>query len=320
MCFNLFCRLESLKKWDGEKISFMFSTNIQGYLPFDDPSIRNLLAKVKRGHFTMPEFHPNIKDLISKMMTVDPAQRITMEGIKNHPAFRFGLPTTYIVPIPIPFPDFSNPIDPSIISVDVKNSLLKIGISEEEIQYGLMSTESNPVKVFVMLLTRQIQLNELPWESSITSIESSQNIPIESIPGHTFGNGVVNQSNLYERKKPIPDVSSPDGFSLAMRVNWFQLDTQYVEYDVDETFGPVVIPLVQLMNALEHIVIQLKYSFFHPNDLQILGRNERDTYLIIDVTFTTAEALSIHLQMKNAAQEDRETLCRAISELTAAVL
>lgn len=52
---------------------------LTGRLPFDDDNIRTLLAKVKVGKFTMPsELNPEAKDLIRRMLEVDPTKRITV--------------------------------------------------------------------------------------------------------------------------------------------------------------------------------------------------------------------------------------------------
>lgn len=52
---------------------------LTGRLPFDDENIRNLLAKVKHGKFAMPQELPaDAKNLISRMLEVDPNRRITV--------------------------------------------------------------------------------------------------------------------------------------------------------------------------------------------------------------------------------------------------
>ena len=51
---------------------------LTGRLPFDDENIRTLLAKVKVGKFIMPsELPADAKDLIRRMLEVDPGKRIT---------------------------------------------------------------------------------------------------------------------------------------------------------------------------------------------------------------------------------------------------
>ena len=52
---------------------------LTGRLPFDDENIRVLLQKVKNGRFSMPADLPNdAKDLITRMLVVDPERRISV--------------------------------------------------------------------------------------------------------------------------------------------------------------------------------------------------------------------------------------------------
>lgn len=58
---------------------------LTGRLPFDDPNMKALLQKVRLGRFEMPvSLHPQARDLIRRMLVVNPAQRITMREIFNH--------------------------------------------------------------------------------------------------------------------------------------------------------------------------------------------------------------------------------------------
>lgn len=59
---------------------------LTGHLPFDDDSIRKLLLKVQSGVYSMPRnLSTEAKDLISRMLLVDPNRRITMRDILAHP-------------------------------------------------------------------------------------------------------------------------------------------------------------------------------------------------------------------------------------------
>ncbi|KAI8802294.1 kinase-like domain-containing protein [Cladochytrium replicatum] len=59
-----------------------------GHLPFDDENTVRLLAKIKAGFFVMPQhISPLAKDLVSKMLVIDPKRRITMDKIMSHPWF-----------------------------------------------------------------------------------------------------------------------------------------------------------------------------------------------------------------------------------------
>ncbi|PWN29491.1 Pkinase-domain-containing protein [Jaminaea rosea] len=59
-----------------------------GRLPFDDPNITRLLHKVRDGRFDMPDaLEPAAKDLIWRMLEVDPEKRYKMSDIIRHPWF-----------------------------------------------------------------------------------------------------------------------------------------------------------------------------------------------------------------------------------------
>lgn len=67
---------------------------LTGRLPFDDENIRILLQKVRLGKFIMPADMPALaKDLISKMLVVDPEKRITV----RLPSLRLDVPQTSLL-------------------------------------------------------------------------------------------------------------------------------------------------------------------------------------------------------------------------------
>lgn len=64
---------------------------LAGFLPFDDPNMNALFNKIERGEYRMARhFSDQAKDLIAKMMTVDPVKRLTIQGIIDHPWFQVG--------------------------------------------------------------------------------------------------------------------------------------------------------------------------------------------------------------------------------------
>lgn len=64
-----------------------------GSLPFDDESIPNLFKKIKGGIYNLPShLSPGARDLIPRMLLVDPLKRITIPEIRQHPWFTLHLP------------------------------------------------------------------------------------------------------------------------------------------------------------------------------------------------------------------------------------
>lgn len=59
---------------------------LTGHLPFNDDSIKKLLLKVQSGRYQMPQnLSKEARDLISKVLVVNPAKRLTTEEILKHP-------------------------------------------------------------------------------------------------------------------------------------------------------------------------------------------------------------------------------------------
>lgn len=58
-------------------------------LPFDDPSIPVTFNLIKQGRYRVPSyFSEELKDLIARMLCVDPLMRISLSQIKEHPWLR----------------------------------------------------------------------------------------------------------------------------------------------------------------------------------------------------------------------------------------
>lgn len=72
-----------------------------GSLPFDDENIPNLFKKIKGGIYTLPShLSSGARDLIPRMLVVDPMKRMTIPEIRQHPWFLEKLPRYLAVPPP----------------------------------------------------------------------------------------------------------------------------------------------------------------------------------------------------------------------------
>ena len=122
---------------------------VTGRLPFDDNNIQRLLQKVQTGQYHLPsELPTDLRDLIRRMLTVDPQQRITLDEIKEHPAFTAFPPRNYVQD------DFESPEEP-IRNPDLRvvQSLVDLGWGDTtQVLSGLATEGSNMEKVFYMQL------------------------------------------------------------------------------------------------------------------------------------------------------------------------
>lgn len=86
-----------------------------GKVPFDDQSMPALHAKIKRGNVEYPSWlSSDCRDLLSRMLVVDPLQRAPLSEIKNHPWMIKGYdkPPDSMVPFRKPI---TLPLDSSVI-------------------------------------------------------------------------------------------------------------------------------------------------------------------------------------------------------------
>lgn len=70
-----------------------------GTLPFDDESIPNLFKKIKSGMYSLPShLSQSARDLILRMLVVDPMKRISIAEVRQHPWYLHKLPAYLALP------------------------------------------------------------------------------------------------------------------------------------------------------------------------------------------------------------------------------
>ena len=98
-----------------------------GYLPFDQPTMALLFKTIARADFEFPEWVVgDAKDLIGRLLTADPAKRITLEEAMAHP----WLQGEGGVKAPMPKTASSLQISPS--EYDLKQAVKALSLKGEE--------------------------------------------------------------------------------------------------------------------------------------------------------------------------------------------
>jgi hypothetical protein len=119
------------------------------------------LANIEKGVYEMPDFDPDVQDLLARLLTVDPARRISLSEIRCHPAVTAGLPEDYRLPSPLPLPIIVRPIagDDAIVAI-----VEQIGFaSRSEVVAQLAAEGSNMAKVFFTMLSQQFDCATIQW-------------------------------------------------------------------------------------------------------------------------------------------------------------
>jgi 5'-AMP-activated protein kinase catalytic alpha subunit len=119
-----------------------------GSLPFDDESIAALFRRIKSGQYQMPSYlSPGARDLISKMLVVDPLSRITIEQIRKHSWFIENLPRYLSLPPPTGYARVRS------INLEVlRECVRRTGFPEEKIVWSMKHGKRNAYTVAYELI------------------------------------------------------------------------------------------------------------------------------------------------------------------------
>lgn len=118
-----------------------------GTLPFDDENIPNLFKKIKSGIYTLPShLSTGARDLIPRMLVVDPMKRITIPEIRQHPWFQAHLPRYLAVPPPDTMQQAKK------IDEEILQEVVKMGFDRNGLVDSLRSRVQNEGTVAYYLL------------------------------------------------------------------------------------------------------------------------------------------------------------------------
>lgn len=252
----------------------------------------------------MPDFPPIFKDLIARMLQIDPANRITIKQIKEHPAFRFGLPDEYEFPVPLPIPYLPDPVNVEEIDELTLTLLMQIGYSDQQELYSDLTKEGpSMAKVFCNMLTANRSVEDLPWHrDEDTMYVDDGNFLIAPDP--------LNPQQFYFQ---LSGVKSLDGFSLVRPVGWANVPTGEYKYDVAQPFIGINLPLEVVLAKIQKMLRAENFEFFHPDDMNIISRRAADMmYLAFKVQRESMDSLQIDLYFKQATQHAIQYLIDAL--------
>ncbi|KAG5520087.1 hypothetical protein PMAC_001163 [Pneumocystis sp. 'macacae'] len=161
---------------------------LTGHLPFDDENVRQLLLKVKAGQFVMPsKISPEGKDLIWRMLDINPHTRIKMTDILKHPFLsKYNhFDTLLDNPSKIPTLDeLKRPVQKrDEIDAEILKNLQTLwrNVSKEVIINRLLSEEVNPEKTFYYLLLKYRKERMQYYENCVEFVNCSRESSVSQI-------------------------------------------------------------------------------------------------------------------------------------------
>ncbi|CAK9869637.1 unnamed protein product [Sphagnum jensenii] len=118
-----------------------------GSLPFDDENIPNLFKKIKGGIYTLPSYlSQGARDLIPRMLLVDPMKRMTIPEIRQHGWVKSHLPRYLTVPPPDTMQQAKQ------IDEDVIQEVVRLGFDRTQLIDSLVNRLQNKATVAYYLM------------------------------------------------------------------------------------------------------------------------------------------------------------------------
>eukprot|EP01062_Namystynia_karyoxenos_P069775 TRINITY_DN65232_c0_g1_i1.p1 TRINITY_DN65232_c0_g1~~TRINITY_DN65232_c0_g1_i1.p1 ORF type:complete len:713 (+),score=170.42 TRINITY_DN65232_c0_g1_i1:119-2140(+) len=121
-----------------------------GHLPFDEDSIPALFKKIKEGRYAPPQgVSAGAKEMIQKILVVDPMVRITIPQIRDSEWFQDGLaPYLALRPSDMAKDTESGQVDPQVLAAAAQ----KLGVPEQQIAQELASGKVSDIVVAYNIL------------------------------------------------------------------------------------------------------------------------------------------------------------------------
>lgn len=137
-----------------------------GRLPFDDEFIPTLFKKINGGIYNLPSYlSSGARSLLQKMLVVNPMNRITIEGIRDHPWFKEGLPE-YLKPV-VEESEFER-VDDKIVGQLGK----AMGYDTDEIKEALKQSGASEIKEAYKIVAENHIMRQDTLRSGAKEMES----------------------------------------------------------------------------------------------------------------------------------------------------
>ena len=171
-----------------------------GYLPFEEKSNDLLYKKITKGEFVTPFYlSDSAKDLLKKVLNVNPERRLDIEGIKNHEWFN----------IINPKPNLSEGllIEKVVIPVDedILKEMKKFGYKINDVRINVLYNKHNHITTTYYLMLRQKVRSCIPSIADLKSRLFKEYINNENNLLEKYGNSIENYISTIKKDETEND-------------------------------------------------------------------------------------------------------------------
>ena len=279
----------------------------------------------------MPEFSEPIKDLISKMLKVEPSERITLDQIKMHPAFVYNFPQDYIVPKPLPLIDPEQPINIESLDPSILSALSQVGFSDyDELKQELISNENNIEKALTRILIQNFSFDSMAWsdEPNENEFSSSSCQCINLNPNYNINKDFIEDSLEYNFSNNNLSISKREGnessesfYSFSEDSLWFsEMNSlpENSEHITHSFISNIPFSLELIFKEVQQFLNHSNFKWFYPNEFLIIGQNKiQGLQITILGSYTNNDNLDVNLEVKliKGVPEDFQVFANQLIEI-----
>jgi len=144
-----------------------------GSLPFDGNTFQELFTKIINGQYSVPEHvSPECRDLIGRMLVVNPKQRATLDQVREHPWTRESgrpVPKAHVVKMAVPVSEHD-------MDQEALEELVNIGFERDyAIQAVLSNSYDDAAATYYLLVEAKKRRTPIPSLASTPVPPASQN-------------------------------------------------------------------------------------------------------------------------------------------------
>nr|XP_017242372.1 PREDICTED: SNF1-related protein kinase catalytic subunit alpha KIN10-like isoform X1 [Daucus carota subsp. sativus]XP_017242373.1 PREDICTED: SNF1-related protein kinase catalytic subunit alpha KIN10-like isoform X1 [Daucus carota subsp. sativus] len=195
-----------------------------GTLPFDDENIPNLFKKIKGGIYTLPShLSPGARDLIPRLLVVEPMKRMAIPEIRTHPWFQAHLPRYLAVPPPDTLQQAKK------IDEEILQEVLKMGFDRNSLVESLRNRVQNEGTVaYYLLLDNRFRVSSgylgAEFQESMDGINRfSLNEPVSPVTAQRSPRHIDYQGTASRPQFPVDRK-----WALGLQVNCFNFKLYFL--------------------------------------------------------------------------------------------
>lgn len=190
-----------------------------GYLPFEDQVTERVYKKILSGRFEMPEhLSKECRDLLSKILTVNPNKRISLEEIKQHPFLKLSNPV-YHIDDNFDFKEGKVKYCSAVLDKMI-NNMPGFNFTKQDIIYNLSHNKHNNITTTYYLLLNKLNQTRINEEKKRSIIENDSVSKDEEEQEESENKEIdmdkdaISQSNptsLSQKMQSVPGSPNSDG-------------------------------------------------------------------------------------------------------------